>query len=167
MGGGVGSIVTAIEEMLVGAKKEVHILAYAVSDGAEQLFAILSDKLREGVRVTMIIQRLDMQYHSAPARLKSLAASYPGTFLLFDFTPDESEALHAKCVIADRKVALVGSANLSFNGLIRNHELGIVIEGPAAGDLAGIIEQLQSHPDARRVPAPIFAPAPLSPPTSC
>lgn len=167
MGSGVGSIVTALEEMLIGAEREIHILAYSVSDGASRLFEILTDRLRTGVRVTMIVQKLDAQYDSAPDRLRSLATSYPSSFFLFDFTPDDREALHAKCVVSDRKKAFVGSANLSFNGLIRNHELGVVVEGQAASDLANLIELLQTHSDSHR----ILGPSPLSvsptPPTSC
>ena len=155
MGAGVGSIVTALEEMLTGAEREIHIVAYAISDGAGRLFQFLENRLRDGVRVTMIVQRIDQQHHNAPALLKNLAALYPCSFMLFDFTPEELETLHAKCIVVDRNRAFVGSANLSFNGLIRNHELGVVIEGAAANDLAGIIEQLQSHPNAHRVREPI------------
>ncbi len=153
MGNGVGSIVIALEEMLNSAVQEIHILVYSISDGADRLFTLLADRLREGVRVTIIVQRLDQQHHSAPERLKSLAAEYAGSFELIDFTPEEQEALHAKCVVADRRIAFVGSANLSFNGLIRNHELGVVLEGPAASDLAGIIDLMKSHPDCHRVSA--------------
>jgi cardiolipin synthase len=156
MGNGVGSIVIALEEMLTDAKREIHILAYSVSDGAERLFALLANRLSEGVRVTMIVQRLDQQHNNAPEHLKRLVALYPGLFLLFDFTPEEQEALHAKCVIVDRQTAFVGSANLSFNGLIRNHELGVIIVGSSVNDLVGIIEQLQTHPDAHLVREPIF-----------
>lgn len=166
MGGGIGSIVTTLEEMLLEAEREIHILAYAVSDGAERLFTILTDRLRAGVRVTMIIQRLDQQHQHAPERLKRLVASYPNTFLLFDFTPEEQEALHAKSVVVDRKKAFVGSANLSFNGLIRNYELGVVIQGTTASDIAGIIEKLKTHTDAHQVIMPETLPVAPIPPTS-
>jgi cardiolipin synthase len=151
MGGGIGSIVTALVELLTGAHREIHILAYAISDGAAQLFDILEKRLRVGVRVTMIVQQLDEQHHDASSRLRSLAKAYPASFALFDFRPDEQEALHAKCIVSDRRAAFVGSANLSFNGLIRNHELGVVVEGGPAGDLAHLIEKLQTHPRSYRV----------------
>lgn len=155
MGTGVGSIVTALEEMLTGAVREIHVLAFAVSDGAERLFDLLADRLHDGVRITMIVQRLNHQHHNAPEHLKRLATLYPNSFLLYDFTPEEQEALHAKCVVVDRKKAFLGSANLSFNGLIRNHELGVIIEGATANDLVVIIERLQTHPNAHRVREPI------------
>jgi phosphatidylserine/phosphatidylglycerophosphate/cardiolipin synthase-like enzyme len=151
MGTGIGSIETALVEIISGAVREVHILAYSVSDGAERLIDLLVERLRAGVRITFVVQRLDRQYHNVPSRLRALASAYPATFLLYDFTPDEQEALHAKCVVGDRNTALIGSANLSFNGLVRNHELGVCIEGPAAGELVSVIERLLDHPDAHRV----------------
>lgn len=151
MGSGIGSIETALERIISGASREIHILAYSVSGGAERLIDLLTERLRAGVRVTFVVHRLDEQHHSAPARLRALASEYPTTFHLYDFTPDEQEALHAKCVVMDRRVALIGSANLSFNGLVRNHELGVCIEGRAAGDLVGVIEKLLTHPDIHRV----------------
>lgn len=166
MGAGVGSIVSALVEMLTGAEREIHILAYAVSDGAELLFNVLANRLSAGVRVTMIVQKLDQQHHDAPEHLKRLAYLYPSSFLLFDFTPEEQEALHAKCVVVDRKKAFVGSANLSFNGLIRNHELGVVIDGATSNDLAGIIDLLQTHPDVHRVIGPTSESPALTSPTS-
>jgi len=61
--------------------------------------------------------------------------------------PTQEQAdLHAKVIVVDRKKALVGSANLSLRGLMNNHELGVVVEGPVAAEIARAIDMLMASP---------------------
>jgi phosphatidylserine/phosphatidylglycerophosphate/cardiolipin synthase-like enzyme len=47
-----------------------------------------------------------------------------GTFDVIDFVgEDDNDHLHAKIVVADRRRALVGSANLTAHGLLLADEL--------------------------------------------
>jgi len=50
--------------------------------------------------------------------------------------------LHAKLIVVDRSIALVGSSNLSWKGLILNHELAVLIEGPTAAKVGNLIDVL-------------------------
>ena len=43
--------------------------------------------------------------------------------------------LHAKVIVADRRDALVTSANLTHAGLLENLEMGLRIQGVTAGTL--------------------------------
>ncbi len=53
------------------------------------------------------------------------------------------EKIHAKIVIADGKKLLIGSANLTYHGLNKNYELGILIEdSEVAYDVETIIKRL-------------------------
>jgi phosphatidylserine/phosphatidylglycerophosphate/cardiolipin synthase-like enzyme len=46
-------------------------------------------------------------------------------------------SLHAKCLVVDRRRALVGSANFTDRGQSRNVEVGAIVEDAAfAGELA-------------------------------
>jgi phosphatidylserine/phosphatidylglycerophosphate/cardiolipin synthase-like enzyme len=42
--------------------------------------------------------------------------------------PDSLESLHAKCVIVDEKLTLIGSANFTGRGQTRNIEVGVLID---------------------------------------
>ena len=62
---------------------------------------------------------------------------------LVDFRgEDDNDHLHAKVVVADRLRAIVGSANLTAHGLLLAHELAVLLEGPAADDIAARIDLL-------------------------
>jgi phosphatidylserine/phosphatidylglycerophosphate/cardiolipin synthase-like enzyme len=56
--------------------------------------------------------------------------------------------LHAKCVVADRSVLLVSSANLTERAMTSNIELGIVVRGgPLPGDVASAFDELRTRGD--------------------
>ena len=155
MGAGVGSIQTAMEELVRSARVELLVLAYAVSDGAGELLDLVEDRLRAGVRVTMVVDRLSGQYGAVPGRLESLAQQYAGYCRIHDFSGAEEGAhLHAKLVAADRRKALVGSANLSWHGLVGNHELAVLVEGPAVGELVSAAQRLLADPRLRQIGIP-------------
>jgi putative cardiolipin synthase len=42
--------------------------------------------------------------------------------------------LHAKLIVADERIALVGSANLTDKALAGNLELGVIIRDPAVAN---------------------------------
>jgi hypothetical protein len=76
-------------------------------------------------------------------RLLSAAKKLPGRIRLFDFNPDNPMAqLYAMVLVADRSTAMVGSANLSFHGMVANHELALVVRGPIAEEIAARARQL-------------------------
>ena len=52
--------------------------------------------------------------------------------------------LHAKVVVADRRVGVVSSANLTHYGLKSHLELGVSIRGPDAQTLAQLLNTLIS-----------------------
>ena len=147
MGGGFGSIESALRDLLHGADDEVIIIAYAISSATQTLFQQFKKLLERGTRLRMLINRYEEQHESVKAGLSKLQKQFPGLFQLFSFIPSHAEAdLHAKIILVDRKYALVGSANLSLRGLMDNHELGLVVEGDTVADLTRAIDLLfKSH----------------------
>jgi len=74
-------------------------------------------------------------------------------FILKDFNPpDRREDLHAKLIIVDHRSALVGSANLTWKGMIINHELVIRIKGRHASEIGDLVDNLSYYPDTRIIP---------------
>ncbi len=150
MGGGIGSIESALERIFREARREIALTAYAISGGADLLLEWTEAALDRGVQVSMVVNRLNRQPSDVAGRLRQMVRGYPH-FRLYDFTPDEGADLHAKTVVADRRLALIGSSNLSRRGLLTNHELAILVEGPAAADVATALDRLLIVRQVRRV----------------
>jgi phosphatidylserine/phosphatidylglycerophosphate/cardiolipin synthase-like enzyme len=147
MGGGFGSIESALRNLFARANDEVVVVSYAVSGAASILFQQIAGLLQRGIKVRMLINRYDNQPAVVRKELGKLQQQFPRTMLIFSFIPQHEEAdLHAKIIIVDRKYALVGSANLPMRGLMDNHELGLVLEGTAVADVARAVDLLMQAP---------------------
>jgi phosphatidylserine/phosphatidylglycerophosphate/cardiolipin synthase-like enzyme len=154
MGGGLGSIDSAIHNLFARASNEVTIVAYAISSAAPALFQQFTLLLQRGIRLRLLINRYDEQHPSVQNEMGQLQKQFPGLFQLYSFVPLRSQAdLHAKIIMVDRRYALVGSANLSLRGLMDNHELGLLLEGAAVSDIARAIDLLLRSPHILPVPA--------------
>jgi cardiolipin synthase len=141
MGSGIGSIESAIEDLLENAQHEILLTAYSIGK-ADRIFDLLESALARGVRVRIVVNRFSEQYDSIQHILERLQKKYPH-FHLYPFQPDgERGDLHAKVLVVDRKRALVGSSNLSYNGMILNHELAVLIEGQDASAIGMTIDKL-------------------------
>ena len=147
MGGALGSVETAMGELLEGAQDEVLVAAYAISAAAPGWFERIEALPERGVRVRVLVNRLGGQAPAAQARLRALARRYAPLAEVASFEPAGRRSdLHAKVVVVDRRRALVGSANLSLRGLQANHELAVLVEGPAAAEIASALMLLWRSP---------------------
>lgn len=140
LGGGAGSIESALEELVSGAKEQIDLTAYSITNGANLLFTWIQVALDRGIKVRIIVNKKHTQYPASVSKLESLAGKYRH-FELYYFNSDESD-LHAKTIIADRNIALIGSSNLSRNGFLLNHEIAVYIKGSAAEDAATALDKL-------------------------
>lgn len=147
MGGGLGSIESALYRLLTQASDEIMIVAYTISTATPLLFQELEAALQRGIRIRCLMNRFSTQPYKVQQRFRDLLRSFPHLLQVFSFTPTSDEAdLHAKAIIVDRHYALVGSANLSLRGLMDNHELGIVITGAGAAEIARAVDLLLASP---------------------
>jgi len=92
----------------------------------------LIERAKAGAKVQVLLDtRMEKQINSQAAdQLRSAGIQvrfYPG-----------NQVLHAKMIVTDH-VAIVGSANCSYNAFARNHELDIVTSNPV------VLEQAQSN----------------------
>ena len=140
VGRGVGSVVTAIEELLDAADDEVQIASYSLGE-SNGFVTSLENCLSRGIRVEMIVNKLGDQPTIAYVGLRKLRARF-AHFELFSFNAPKSEDLHAKILVADRSKAIVGSANPSKRGLFKNHELAVIVSGRAAERIAELVDTL-------------------------
>ena len=133
--------VTVVRELFESAQEYVLIAGYAFDHGAA-IFAPLHAVMRgRGVVVDIYLHverarpRQEVSEHVAHevatffARNWPFGTPHPAIYVApGTIDPTLCESLHAKCVIVDGRVAMVGSANFTDRGQSRNIEVGARIE---------------------------------------
>lgn len=150
MGSGIGSIESAMERVFREAQHELLITSYAISNATDLMLDWFEAALARGVLIRMVINRIHEQPAEVVARLTNLHKMYPH-FYLYSFTDEQGYDLHAKVIVVDRKMALVGSFNLSRRGLLNNHELALFVEGKSAEQVASAIDGLLLSPSISQI----------------
>ena len=103
------------------------------------------------VKVRIKFDNAQIVDENVKVKLVELASKYKN-FILMNFQPEDGrEDLHAKLIVIDHKTALVGSANLTFKGMVMNHELTVKLTGHAAQTVGSLIDRLSKHPECKRI----------------
>jgi phosphatidylserine/phosphatidylglycerophosphate/cardiolipin synthase-like enzyme len=140
-GHGLRAIGPVVEELVARAEQEIKILAYVFTTSAMPLLERVEDALARGVRVTVVVNRLDAQPQNIIATLKGLAGRYAHATIR-SFESADGSQLHAKVVLVDRQRAVIGSANFTWGGMVNNHEIGVLIEGDGAWELSNFVDRM-------------------------
>jgi phosphatidylserine/phosphatidylglycerophosphate/cardiolipin synthase-like enzyme len=145
---------------LVGeAAHELLLMTYSAK-AYQPLLQQLSAALTRGVAVTVVVETLGgaggALHGAEPA---AAFASVPGVELWHwpvARRDEDAAKMHAKVAVADRRVLLVSSANLTQSGVTRNIEAGLLVRGGSAPQLAaehiaelkvrGVLERLRVGP---------------------
>jgi phosphatidylserine/phosphatidylglycerophosphate/cardiolipin synthase-like enzyme len=143
LGAGVPSVEQEMLALVRGARREIVLCAYSITNGAAVMLEEITDVVMQGVNATIVVNHLDDQPSSIQQYLKNAAQEANGRWHVFDFERRGRQTdLHAKLLIVDRAAALIGSANLSFHGMVSNHEIAVVLRGPTAEAIAARVEML-------------------------
>jgi cardiolipin synthase len=90
--------------------------------------AALQAAAGRGVEIVLVVER-----HADNSAYTGASAPFPGLpALRLHWPADQREAgaaLHAKIIVVDEKIALVGSANLTSRAMETNLECGILLHG--------------------------------------
>ena len=117
----------AVIELINSARSAILLVSYATQT-EPQISAALSAAVARGVAVTLLAER-----HADNPSYSSAATPFPGLDALRLHWPSSSRppgaALHAKIIVVDDQIALVGSANLTSRAMESNLECGILIRG--------------------------------------
>jgi phosphatidylserine/phosphatidylglycerophosphate/cardiolipin synthase-like enzyme len=143
MGSGIGSIESAMEQLFREAKHEILITSYAMSSAADIFLDWLEASLAKGILIRIAINKFSNQPVDVARRITGMMNTYPH-FYLYSYDGEETQDLHAKVIVADRKVAIVGSSNISRHGFVTNHELALVVRGDSAESVATALDRLFS-----------------------
>ncbi len=140
IGSGVRAFDPVIRELLESARQEIQMAVYRFDVSSLPLLEILVQAASRGVRVLVIVSSFRSQPPEVQKVLQRLE-NLPGTVLV-DFSATGS-LLHAKTIVVDRKRAVIGSANLTWGGMVTNHEIGVLIEGREAWEIGRLLDHLR------------------------
>jgi len=144
VGGGIRGFESVLEELISGAGKEIQVVSYVITGGASRVLSMLREAAGRGVRVTVIVNSLPELEASVRELLRAAMDDFPDLFRVLSFRDAREGDIHAKVVVVDRRRALVGSANLSWGGIAGNYEIGVLLEGEPAWQLAIVVDRLVS-----------------------
>ena len=117
----------AVIELVNAARSEILLVSYATYT-EPSISTALSAATARGVMVTLLAERRE----DNPS-YTALSTPFPGLNALRLHWPAGSRlpgaALHAKIIVVDDQVALIGSANLTGRAMEANIECGILIPG--------------------------------------
>jgi cardiolipin synthase len=127
-------------QIIESARESLLLVGYRVTVDPERtgLAARMIEAIMRaaagGVVVTAILHREPSNFRALMDNWPSYAKA-PSLFTWPEKPTDEMAKLHAKVVVADRKDALVTSANLTYHGFEANIELGIRVTGAPASQV--------------------------------
>jgi phosphatidylserine/phosphatidylglycerophosphate/cardiolipin synthase-like enzyme len=117
----------AVIELINAARSEILLVSYATQT-EPSISAALSAAAARGVAVTLLTER-----HADNPSYTGMGTPFPGLGALRLHWPASTRppgaSLHAKVIVVDDQVALVGSANLTSRAMEDNLECGILIHG--------------------------------------
>lgn len=140
-GEGLRGAMPVMQQLVHEARDEIHVLAYVMTRQALPLLDAIEAALARGVKVTIVINEIPGQPLELEAQLSRLSGEYTHATIRY-FSPSDGSQLHAKILVADRKQAVVGSANYTWGGLVSNHEIGVLLSGRPAWDLGRLADKL-------------------------
>ncbi len=123
---GIRMMEPALYDLILDAEKEIIIVGYVFNINAGRLAELLDRKSEEGVKIILILNRLEDDEN-----LMEWARGRKHPLELYSKKKDIHDplsSLHMKCIVVDSKKAFVGSTNLSFHGLKKNIEIGIIFD---------------------------------------
>jgi phosphatidylserine/phosphatidylglycerophosphate/cardiolipin synthase-like enzyme len=142
-----GRLTLAVLADLIGeARREILLVSYATMPSVE-IRTALANAVAQGVEVITLLEReVDNPKFNGHGvvfgELPIRRICWPGAIR------PAGAALHAKVLVVDRSVALVGSANLTDYGLERNLECGLLVRGgPVPRQIAAHLLRLKGLED--------------------
>ncbi|MEV1142737.1 DISARM system phospholipase D-like protein DrmC [Micromonospora sp. NPDC049799] len=136
-------------DLVAEAQTELLLMTYSAKS-YPPLMAALAAAVARGVAVSVVVETLAGAGGALNGAEPAAAfAGVPGVRLWhwgIERRTEEHAKMHAKIAVADRRVLLVSSANLTQSGVSRNIEAGLLVRGGTAPQRAAEhIAELQSR----------------------
>jgi len=155
------SLAAALHRLITEAESEIIILnPFFEQEGFERLSTALLAAAARGVLITIITRQLSdpaSPNHQVLSRMarQATAKGLDRRFVFYQYQQVETDhivgAAHAKVLLADRRMAYVGSANLTEYGMARFLEIGVILRGASVGGLRQLAMAMLTAPSAERI----------------
>lgn len=130
-----------VVELIDAACREILVVSYATHPDSRIAEAMCRASDR-GVEITLLVERNEdnpsyLHPGAVFADLPVIRLAWPAA------QRPHGASMHAKLIVVDREVALIGSANLTGHGMERNLECGVMVEGgEQPGDIVRHVHDL-------------------------
>lgn len=122
-------------ELVGGASRELLLMTYSAKP-YPPLREALAAAIRRGVEVSVVVETLGGAGSALAGAEPAAAFAGVAGIRLWHWPaarrPEQGAKMHAKLAVADRRVLLVSSANLTQSGVGRNIEAGLLVHGGTA-----------------------------------
>jgi cardiolipin synthase A/B len=123
-------------DVILEASRTLWIATYATFPGSEVNDAI-EEALRKSVQVNLIVERPEDNPNLTVTGINRFSDRIRTESRFWSWAVDrrpgaasgQNSSMHAKCVIADKRMAFVTSANLTDAAMVRNVEVGMLVTG--------------------------------------
>lgn len=132
--------VGVVRQLLNEARSHILITGYAISEYFADIFELVLVKNKNGVQVDLYVDDNQMV-----TQFIDQIKDKDHQLNIYTYQGKDFSSLHAKVIIVDYQKAFVSSANLSYNGIVNNLELGTLISGKKVTALTQIFEELNSQ----------------------
>lgn len=133
-------------------RRRIQISTYSLGkDNAEvnEFFEIIEMLLKNQRDVNLIVnddgKKDGTCSYYAKKKIAKFAKKFPEKFTPQFFHSKPNKILHAKIIVVDSKVALVGSMNISKGALVSNYEVMLKVVGPASAKLSLMLDNLSEQ----------------------
>lgn len=131
----------ALLQFIQEARQEIFITMFSFKAGvhstnyADRVAAALAKAAQRGVRVVVILENTDNPYDdlNIQNRLTGKLLASKGVVVFYD-SPKKTS--HAKLVVIDQKIVIVGSHNFTQSGLKHNNEISLALQNVALAQQA-------------------------------
>ncbi|AGK61348.1 hypothetical protein Asulf_01357 [Archaeoglobus sulfaticallidus PM70-1] len=138
VGYGFRSFHSVVNEMIRSAEREVVMTVYVMSDVS--VTNSLKKAIERGVSVEIFVY--SPQIAIKPEALQELL-KMKKEFRNLVIHNIEDKILHAKVLVVDGRKVLVGSANPTMGGMLKNYELGLLVDnGKIAQNILILLRRL-------------------------
>tara|TARA_B100000315_G_scaffold35517_1_gene30156 strand:+ start:2918 stop:3682 length:765 start_codon:yes stop_codon:yes gene_type:complete len=139
-----------MKEMIDSAETRITIVGYLVTAGAKTIFDAMVNKSNYGVTCRIVLDKAEEQMNIIE-NLWGTITPFPQVFGLTQKRKGGRRLLHAKLMVIDRKEVLITSANLTYQGLKNNIEIGVRIRGKVASKVDDLITKLIESDEIKKI----------------
>lgn len=115
---------TRLKALIDGAQTSVDVESQSISD--KVLVGALIAAKQAGLTVRVVY---DSSFAGSPAQQEAITQMVAGGV---EVRGVQNPDMHAKAIVADGKLAFIGSQNLTANALLNNREVGVITDNAAA-----------------------------------